>query len=102
MSGLNGAAGSPDGGACQAMPMSCDTAMVPPSAHMAVDRSDTSTTWASPVRSRCRSAAEMPPAMVMAPIESPNAGPGWLSGWGRSEGVTEWATPERAQNPSES
>ncbi len=44
----------------------------------------------------------MPPAMVMAPIESPNAGPGWLSGWGRSDGVTEWATPERAQNPNES
>ena len=44
MSGLNGAAGSPDGGACQARPMSWETAMVPPSAHMAVDSSDTSTT----------------------------------------------------------
>ena len=28
----------------------------------------------------------MPPAMVMAPIESPNAGPGWLTGCGRSDG----------------
>ena len=56
--------------------MSCETAMVPPIAHMAVESSEMSTTVASPVRSRCRSAAEMPPAMVMAPIESPNAGPG--------------------------
>ncbi len=76
--------------------------MVPPIAHIAVESSEMSTTGASPVRSRWRSAAEMPPAMVMAPIESPNAGPGWLTGWGRSDGVTEWATPERAQNPSES
>ena len=102
MIGLNGAAGWPAGGACHAMSMSCDTAMVPPIAHIAVDSSETSTTLASPVRSRCRSAAEMPPAMVMAPIESPNAGPGWLTGCGRSDGVTECATPERAQKPSES
>ena len=102
MIGLNGAAGWPAGGACQAMSMSCDTAIVPPIAHIAVDSSEMSTTFASPVRSRWRSAAEMPPAMVIAPIESPNAGPGWLIGWGRSAGVTEWATPERAQKPNES
>ncbi len=76
MRGLNGAAGWPAGGACHGILMSCDTAMVPPIAHIAVDSSEMSTTVASPVRSRWRSAAEMPPAMVMAPIESPKAASG--------------------------
>ena len=38
--------------------------------------SDTSTTGASPVRSRWNSAAAMPPAIVMPPGRSPNAAPG--------------------------
>ena len=61
---------------CHGMPASSDTAMPAPIAHMPVPSSDTSTTSASPVRSRWNSAAKMPPAMVMAPIESPNAGAG--------------------------
>ena len=56
--------------------------------------------WASPVRSRWRSAAEMPPAMVMAPIESPNAGPGWPTrlAAGRT-GVTEWRDARAGPEP---
>jgi hypothetical protein len=44
---------------------------------MPVPSSETSTVVASPVRSRWKSAPMIPPAMVMAPMESPNAGPGW-------------------------
>ena len=40
-------------------------------AHAPTLISDTSTTDGSPVRSRANSAAAMPPAIVMAPIESP-------------------------------
>ena len=45
-------------------------------AHMPELRSDTSTVVASPVRSRWKSAPMMPPAIVMAPMESPKPGPG--------------------------
>src|SRR2546422_631573 len=41
--------------------------------HIAVPRSDTSTSAASPVRSRWKSAAATPPATVMPPAESPKA-----------------------------
>ena len=61
---------------CHGMPASSDTAMPAPIAHMPVFMSDTSTTSASPVRSRWNSAAEMPPAMVIAPMVSPYAGAG--------------------------
>ncbi len=44
------------------------------SCHAAQASSDTSTTGASPVRSRCRRPAAMPPAIVMPPGRSPNAG----------------------------
>ena len=50
--------------------------MPAPIAHMPVFISDTSTTSASPVRSRWNSAAEMPPAIVIAPMVSPYAGAG--------------------------
>ena len=42
-----------------------------PMAHTPVPSREMSTTEGSPVRSRRKSAAAMPPAMVMPPIESP-------------------------------
>ena len=45
-------------------------------AHMPELSSDTSTVVASPVRSRWNSAPMIPPAIVMAPMESPKPGPG--------------------------
>ena len=45
--------------------------------HMPAASSETSTSGASPVRSRCSSAAAMPPAMYIAPTASPNAGADW-------------------------
>ena len=42
-----------------------------PIAHTPVQSSEMSTTDGSPVRSRANSAAAMPPAIVMPPIESP-------------------------------
>ncbi len=76
--------------------------MVWPMAHMPDDNSDTSTVVASPVRSRWNSAPMMPPAMVMAPMESPKPGPGGGATWSSSVIVTARATPERAQKASES
>ena len=69
-----------------------------PAAHHAVLSSDTSTSTASPVRSRWNSAAEMPPAMFMPPIESPNAGIPCDSAPPSSGGVNAWPTPLRVQN----
>jgi hypothetical protein len=43
------------------------------STHAAVPSNDTSTTLGSPVCSRPNSAAAIPPASVIAPMESPNA-----------------------------
>ena len=71
-------------------------------AHMPVARSETSTTVPSPVRSRCNSAVEIPPAMNMAPMESPTAGavcPGMRSTSGICAAA---ALPDRAQYPRES
>src|SRR6266581_867865 len=45
-----------------------------PAAHHAVLSRDTSTSTASPLRSRYNSAAAMPPAMFIPPMESPKAG----------------------------
>ena len=53
-----------------------ERARAAPIDHMPMPRSDTSTVVASPVRSRWNSAPMIPPAMVIAPIESPNAGAG--------------------------
>ena len=47
-----------------------------PMAHSPMPSSDTSTIVASPVRSRWNSAPMIPPAIVMAPIESPKPGAG--------------------------
>ena len=58
--------------------------MPAPMAHMPVAISDTSTTSASPVRSRWNRAAEIPPAMVMAPMVSPYAGAGIPGTWSAS------------------
>ncbi len=55
-------------------PVSMPWVTLAPAAHHAVLSSDTSISTASPVRSRWNSAAEMPPAMFIPPIESPKAG----------------------------
>ncbi len=71
-------------------------------AHSPTPNSETSTTDASPVRSRWNSAPMMPPAMVIAPMESPKPGAG---GTGTRSYSGRWApaaTPERAQNANES
>ena len=73
--------------------------MAAPIAHMPVASSDTSTSGASPVRSRWKRAAEMPPAIVMAPIESPYAGPGWEMNSSSSGALTPLATLDRHQYP---
>ena len=57
-------------------PLSSETEIPAAIAHMPVFMSDTSTTSASPVRSRWNSAAEIPPAIVIAPMVSPYAGAG--------------------------
>ena len=64
---------------------------------MAVARRDTSTIEASPVRSRFNSAAVMPPASVIAPIESPNAAR-CITGNSSPGGVSASAMPPRDQN----
>ena len=69
-------------------PVSMPCAMLAPAAHHAVLSSETSSSTASPVRSRWSSAAEMPPAMNMPPMESPNAGMPWPSAPPSSSGVS--------------
>ena len=65
--------------------------------HIAVASSEQSTTAPSPVRSRCTSAAAMPPAVAMPAITSPNAGETWPGGHPPSfSGITE-PTPPLAQ-----
>ena len=64
------------GGGAHGTPSWSDSASPAPIDHSPIPRSDTSTVVASPVRSRWNSAPMIPPAMVMAPIESPNAGAG--------------------------
>ena len=71
-------------------------------AHMPVPSSETSTVVASPVRSRWKSAPMMPPAMVMAPMESPKPGPGGPASRSMSAGLTPRATPARYQKDRES
>jgi hypothetical protein len=68
-----------------------------PIAHRPVPKSDTSTTVAWPVRSRWNRAPMIPPAMVMAPIESPNPGPGGETMRSYSGRLQPTATPLRAQ-----
>jgi len=82
--------------ACSARPMPA------PSDHIPVASNEVSTNGASPVRSRWRSAAAMPPAMNIAPMESPNAGTCWPRTRPSSGGVLAMATPDRAQKPRES
>ncbi len=82
--------------------MSSDSATACPMAHIPVPSSDTSTIVASPVRSRWNSAPMIPPAMVMAPMESPKPGAGGLTTRSYSGRVHPIATPARAQNASES
>ena len=67
-------------------PVSITWASSAPCAHHAEDSSETSISTASPVFLRWNSAAEMPPAMNMPPIESPNAGMPWPSGPSSSAG----------------
>ena len=63
-----------------------------------VPSSDTSTTVPSPVRSRWYSAPIIPPAIVMAPMESPKPGAGGVGTWPYSGRITPTATPARFQN----
>jgi len=70
--------------------------------HMAVASSETSTTLASPVRSRLSSAAAMAPAVASPPITSPNAGVGWPGGQPSSRSGMVAPTPPRAQNDAPS
>ena len=79
-------------------PVSMPCVILAPAAHQAVLNSDTSSSRASPVRSRCSNAAEMPPAMNMPPIESPNAGMPCPSAPPNSAGVSAYPTPLRVQN----
>ena len=72
--------------------------MAAPIDHRPVPSSDTSTVVASPVRSRWNSAPMIPPAMVMAPIESPNAGRRRARARSRTSGCfTPMAMPARHQ-----
>ncbi len=66
--------------------------------HIDIPRSDTSTTTASPVRSRCNSAPAIPPARAMPEVRSPYAGPGIAVGVDAPAGVVAIDTPPRAQN----
>ena len=90
----------PAGGPVHANPSCFDTAMVAPIDHMAVASRDTSTTVASPVFSRWKSAPMIPPAIVKAPMESPKAGPGGGGTNSGSFGAMADATPGRHQNES--
>ena len=78
-------------------PVSRPCVIFAPQAHQALASSETSTSVASPVFSRWNSAAEMPPAIFMPPIESPNAGIPMLSIPSISAGVIVWPTPLRVQ-----
>ena len=66
------------GGAVHGKFIDSDNAIAPPIDHMPVASSDTSTTVACPVFSRWNSAPMIAPAIVIAPIESPNAGAGGM------------------------
>ena len=81
--------------------MSLLDTMSGPSTHMAVPSREMSTTGPSPVRSFWRSPAAMPPAMVMAPMESPKAAFCMTgdSAWG---GVMAWPMPPRDQKEAAS
>jgi hypothetical protein len=68
----------PCGGGLHPTPSWSDSASAAPIDHSPTPRSDTSTVVDSPVRSRWKSAPMMPPAMVIAPMESPNAGAGGI------------------------
>jgi hypothetical protein len=68
--------GAFEGGPCHGLFSNTESANAWPMAHMPELRSDTSTVVASPVRSRWNSAPMIPPAIVMAPMESPKPGPG--------------------------
>ena len=72
-----------------------DSAIAAPIDHRPMPSSDTSTVVASPVFSRWYSAPMIPPAIVMAPIESPKAGAGGGGTW--SACFTPMAIPERCQ-----
>ena len=82
------------GGAC---PNSFDMTMSGELTHIPNASSDTSTTAASPVRSRCNSAAAIDPAIVRPLGRSPNAA-GCVGPYGSSPYFSVFITPERAKN----
>ena len=71
------------------------------STHIAVPSSEMSTTAGWPVRSRRKSAAAIPPAIVIAPVESPNAAR-CMTGAVAVGGVRALAMPPRHQNDAAS
>ena len=89
--------GELSGGGCITVFVSIDVPIDSAIAHAPTLMSDTSTTDVSPVRSRANSAPAIPPAIVMPPIESPYAPPGWLMIRGLSGGVVAHALPMRHQ-----
>ena len=78
-------------------PVSMPCVTLAPAAHHAVLNNETSSSNASPVRSRWNNAAEIPPAMFIPPMESPNAGMPWDKAPPSSSGVSAWPTPLRVQ-----
>ena len=69
--------------------------------HIPKASSDTSTTAASPVRSRCNRAAAIDPAIVRPLGRSPNAA-GCVGPYGSSPYFNAFITPARAKNDDES
>ena len=85
-------------GVDQGNPSCPESAIAAESAQPPAESKETSTTEGSPVRSRFTSAAAIPPAIVMPPIESPHAGPGCERIPSSSTGVALAALPARHQN----
>src|SRR5689334_16966563 len=90
--------GESSGAGCITSPVSIALPSVSAIAHDATLINDTSITDVSPVHLRAYSAAAMPPAIVMPPIESPYAPPGCAINRGLSDGVAAQALPMRHQN----
>ena len=71
--------------------------MLAPADHQPVLSSETSISTASPVFSRWSSAAAMPPARFMPPVESPSPTQAWPITPSSPSGVIDQARPDRVQ-----
>ena len=90
--------GAVESGGGVASPVSRAVPIQSAMAHAPTLMREMSTTEVSPPRSRSKSAAAMPPAMIAPPIESPKAPAGWPCRRRLSGGVTPQAQPIRDQN----